>query len=108
MQRSHDHLLQSPWAEGLSQNDQIARAPSDADGFFDTGDLGYVVPPAAGPGLAVAVVLVGRAKDTIVLSPGENVEPGPVEELRLASPLIRQVMCAGGKDLNQRVGKDLN
>ena len=41
------------------------------------------------------MVLTGRAKDTIVLSSGENIEPGPLEETLVASPLIEQVMLVG-------------
>jgi long-chain acyl-CoA synthetase len=41
------------------------------------------------------VVLTGRAKDTIVLSSGENIEPGPLEECLVASPLVEQVMLVG-------------
>jgi long-chain acyl-CoA synthetase len=41
------------------------------------------------------VVLTGRAKDTIVLSSGENIEPGPLEEALVSSPLIEQVMLVG-------------
>ncbi len=39
--------------------------------------------------------LTGRAKDTIVLSSGENIEPGPLEDVLVASPLIEQVMLVG-------------
>ncbi|NDD69702.1 MAG: long-chain fatty acid--CoA ligase, partial [Synechococcaceae bacterium WB9_4xC_028] len=60
----------------------------DADGWFDTGDLGMLLPDGS-------VVLTGRAKDTIVLSSGENIEPGPLEEALVASPLIEQVMLVG-------------
>jgi long-chain acyl-CoA synthetase len=41
------------------------------------------------------LVLTGRAKDTIVLSSGENIEPGPLEEALVASPLVEQVMLVG-------------
>ena len=41
----------------------------DADGWFDTGDLGMLLADGS-------VALTGRAKDTIVLSSGENIEPG--------------------------------
>ena len=41
------------------------------------------------------VGVTGRAKDTIVLSSGENIEPGPLEEALVASPLIEQVMLVG-------------
>jgi len=60
----------------------------DGDGWFDTGDLGMLLPDGS-------VVLTGRAKDTIVLSSGENIEPGPLEEALVASPLIEQVMLVG-------------
>ncbi len=60
----------------------------DSDGWFDTGDLGILLPDGS-------VALTGRAKDTIVLSSGENIEPGPLEEALVASPLIEQVMLVG-------------
>jgi len=60
----------------------------DAAGWFDTGDLGMLLPDGS-------VALTGRAKDTIVLSSGENIEPGPLEEALVASPLIEQVMLVG-------------
>ena len=60
----------------------------DADGWFDTGDLGMLLPDGS-------VVLTGRAKDTIVLSSGENLEPGPLEEALVSSPLVEQVMLVG-------------
>ncbi len=60
----------------------------DADGWFDTGDLGLLLADGT-------LVLTGRAKDTIVLSSGENIEPGPLEEALVASPLVEQVMLVG-------------
>ena len=60
----------------------------DAEGWFDTGDLGYLLADGS-------LVLSGRLKDTIVLSSGENIEPGPLEEALVASPLIEQVMVVG-------------
>jgi long-subunit acyl-CoA synthetase (AMP-forming) len=38
-----------------------------------------------------ALAITGRAKDTIVLSNGENVEPEPVEERALESSFVDQV-----------------
>ncbi len=58
------------------------------DGWFDTGDLGMLLPDGS-------LVLTGRAKDTIVLSSGENIEPGPLEEVLVSSPLVEQVMLVG-------------
>jgi long-chain acyl-CoA synthetase len=60
----------------------------DADGWFDTGDLGLLLADGT-------LVLTGRAKDTIVLSSGENIEPGPLEDALAASPLVEQLMVVG-------------
>lgn len=59
-----------------------------ADGWFNSGDLGHV----DGTG---NVWITGRAKDTIVLAGGENVEPEAVETLVKTSPFVEQVMCVG-------------
>jgi len=40
-------------------------------------------------------VLTGRAKDTIVLTNGENIEPQPIEDACLRSPYIDQIMLVG-------------
>jgi long-chain acyl-CoA synthetase len=60
----------------------------DGEGWFDTGDLGYLLVDGS-------LVLSGRAKDTIVLSSGENIEPGPLEECLVACSLVEQVMLVG-------------
>ncbi len=60
----------------------------DAEGWFDTGDLGLLMADGS-------LVLTGRAKDTIVLSSGENIEPGPLEDALAASPLVEQLMLVG-------------
>ncbi len=60
----------------------------DANGWFNTGDLGMLL-------FDGSLVLTGREKDTIVLSSGENIEPGPLEEALIASPLIEQAFLLG-------------
>jgi long-chain acyl-CoA synthetase len=60
----------------------------DAEGWFDTGDLGQLLADGT-------LVLTGRAKDTIVLSSGENIEPGPLEDCLVACSLVEQVMLVG-------------
>jgi long-chain acyl-CoA synthetase len=60
----------------------------DGEGWFDTGDLGQLLADGT-------LVLTGRAKDTIVLSSGENIEPGPLEECLVACTLVEQVMLVG-------------
>ncbi|CAN0047036.1 unnamed protein product [Sphacelaria rigidula] len=74
---------------GYQNNPSATAAVIDKDGFFDTGeiaaDFAYVTGrmtirdlgrfnPLNGD-----LIVTGRAKDTIVLSNGENVEPQPLE-----------------------------
>ncbi|MBM4014076.1 MAG: long-chain fatty acid--CoA ligase [Planctomycetes bacterium] len=59
-----------------------------ADGWFDTGDLGHL--DAHGE-----LAITGRAKDTIVLLSGENVEPEPIENALMASPRIATAVVVG-------------
>ena len=82
-------LVRGPQVMGgyLGKPEASAKVLS-SDGWFDTGDLGMLLPDGS-------VALTGRAKDTIVLSSGENIEPGPLEEALVASPLIEQVMLVG-------------
>ena len=40
-------------------------------------------------------MLVGRAKDTIVLTNGENVEPQPIEDACVKSVLIKHIVVVG-------------
>jgi long-chain acyl-CoA synthetase len=58
------------------------------DGWLDTGDLGRQLPSGD-------LMISGRAKDTIVLLNGENVEPEPIETRLLESPWIQQVVVLG-------------
>ena len=58
------------------------------DGWFDTEDLVLVT-------YNKALKIIGRAKETIVLSGGENVEPKPIEDALCESPYIESVMLVG-------------
>jgi long-chain acyl-CoA synthetase len=76
--------------KGYYKNPDATAKAIDTFGWFDTGDLGRVN-PATGD-----LILTGRAKDTIVLSNGENIEPVPLEDAILgAAPFIDQVMLTG-------------
>ena len=75
---------------GYYKNPEATAKAIDKFGWFDTGDLG-LINPATGD-----LILTGRAKDTIVLSNGENIEPSPIEDALLSgSSLIEQVMLMG-------------
>jgi long-chain acyl-CoA synthetase len=76
--------------KGYYKNPEATAKAIDKYGWFDTGDLGRIN-PATGD-----LILTGRAKDTIVLSNGENIEPQPIEDaIMSASDLIEQVMLSG-------------
>jgi long-chain acyl-CoA synthetase len=74
-----------------------AAAFSAGDGWLDTGDLGWKAPEnvASSSRMAGCIVLTGRAKDTIVLSSGENVEPQPIEDAICASPYVKFAILVG-------------
>ncbi|QSJ19545.1 AMP-binding protein [Nostoc sp. UHCC 0702] len=82
-------LLKGPQImQGYYQNPEATAKVIDAEGWFDSGDLGWVTPEND-------LVLTGRAKDTIVLTNGENIEPQPIEDACLRSPYIDQIMLVG-------------
>ncbi len=74
--------------QGYFLNPEATKKAIDLEGWFDTGDIGWLTPEGQ-------IVLTGRAKDTIVLTNGENIEPQPIEDACLRSPLIDQIMLVG-------------
>ncbi|KAL7207939.1 hypothetical protein ACSBR1_029818 [Camellia fascicularis] len=80
------------------QNESTTKQVLDEDGWLNTGDIGWIAPHHAIGRSRLCrgmVVLEGRAKDTIVLSTGENVEPLELEEASLKSSLIQQIVVIG-------------
>ena len=73
---------------GYYDNQRRTAEVLTADGWFCSGDLGHV--DAAGNEW-----ITGRAKDTIVLAGGENVEPEPVEAVIKTSPFVEQAVVLG-------------
>lgn len=62
----------------------------DEQGWFRTGDLGYLTPDGF-------LVVTGRAKD-IIIRHGENISAREVEDLLLAHPCVAQVAVVGIPD----------
>ena len=58
------------------------------DGWMNTGDIGVL-------SINLALSIKGRAKDTIVLLSGENVEPVPIETILTQNMLIDQAVIVG-------------
>lgn len=74
--------------KGYYKNPDATQKAIDPDGWFNTGDLGFLTADNN-------IVLTGRAKDTIVLTNGENIEPQPIEDACVQSPYIDQMMLVG-------------
>ncbi|MBD2187875.1 AMP-dependent synthetase/ligase [Pseudanabaena mucicola] len=82
-------LIRGPQVmQGYYKNPEATAKAIDPEGWFDTGDLGYV-------SKWDDLVITGRAKDTIVLTNGENIEPQPIEDACIRSPYIDQVVLVG-------------
>ena len=69
------------------QPEETAKMVS-SDGWINTGDLGMLT-------YDNELKITGRAKDTIVLRGGENVEPLPIEQKLTESPLIDHAILQG-------------
>jgi long-chain acyl-CoA synthetase len=74
--------------KGYYKDPDKTAAVISKDGWFNTGDLGRLT-------VTGQLQLRGRAKDTIVLTGGENIEPEPIEALLIESPMIHQCMVYG-------------
>lgn len=81
-------LVKSPQVMDGYYKDPEKTAAVLKDGWFDTEDLVIVT-------YNRALKIIGRVKETIVLSGGENVEPEPIENALSASPFIETVMVVG-------------
>ncbi|MEM7180991.1 MAG: long-chain fatty acid--CoA ligase [Spirochaetota bacterium] len=73
--------------KGYYKNEEATKKSLN-DGWMDTGDLGMI-------NFKDTLTITGRAKETIVLLGGENVEPVPIENKLTESPLIFQCMVVG-------------
>ena len=73
---------------GYYKNEEETRRVLGPDGWFNTGDLGWFTWQGH-------LVISGRAKDTIVLLSGENVEPERIETVARKSPLVHQIVVVG-------------
>ncbi|MFA6504461.1 MAG: long-chain fatty acid--CoA ligase [Treponemataceae bacterium] len=74
--------------QGYYKRPDLTAKVLSADGWLNTGDLGMMTRDGE-------IKITGRAKDTIVLRGGENVEPAPIEEKIRESEYISQCMVVG-------------
>lgn len=74
--------------KGYYKREDLTDKIIDGDGWLNTGDLGVWTRDGE-------FDIRGRAKDTIVLFGGENIEPGPIEAKLRESEYIEQAMVVG-------------
>lgn len=74
--------------KGYYKRPDLTAKAIDADGWFNTGDLGMLSYDGE-------IKITGRAKDTIVLLGGENIEPGPIEQAIKGFDCIDTVVVLG-------------
>jgi len=73
---------------GYYKRPDLTKAIIDKDGWLNTGDIGIWTHKGE-------YAIRGRAKDTIVLSGGENIEPVPIEARLRESEYIEQAVVVG-------------
>ncbi len=74
--------------KGYYKKPELTAKVLSSDGWLNTGDLGMMTHDGE-------LKITGRAKDTIVLRGGENVEPAPIEEKIRESEWVLQCMVVG-------------
>ena len=74
--------------QGYYKKPEATAAVISPDGWFNTGDIGMRTHDNE-------LRITGRAKDTIVLRGGENIEPVPIEHILRESPYIQHCMVVG-------------
>ncbi len=74
--------------KGYYKREDLTAEIIDKDGWLNTGDLGML-------SYDNELKIIGRAKDTIVLIGGENIEPAVIEKALNASPYIERTVVIG-------------
>lgn len=74
--------------QGYYNKEDLTREVLSEDGWLNTGDLGMLTRNNE-------LKIMGRAKDTIVLLGGENIEPSPIEQRIQESVLIDHAVVVG-------------
>ena len=72
---------------GYYENEE-ATAEAIVDGYFHTGDLGYIDEDGF-------VIITGRKKNVIITKNGKNIFPEEIEALLCRSPLISEALISG-------------
>lgn len=76
---------------GYFNNDDATKEVIDSEGWFHTGDIGYLDKDNY-------IVISGRKKEIIVLESGKNLFPDELEEFYLSLPYIEELSIFGLKE----------
>ncbi len=76
---------------GYYKDPEATAAAIDEDGFYHTGDLGYIDKDGF-------CIITGRKKNVIVAANGKNIFPEEIEVLLSYSPYVAEVLVSGGGD----------
>lgn len=82
------HIRGPQVMKGYFKNPEATEKTINKDGWLNTGDIGFF-------SFNNTLSIRGRAKETIVLLGGENVEPVPIENKLLEDAQINQVIVVG-------------
>jgi long-chain acyl-CoA synthetase len=74
--------------KGYYRDEEENRKSFTSDGFFKTGDLGKMTTKGE-------LMVTGRAKEIIVLSSGENIDPTKIENALTMFPFIQEALLVG-------------
>lgn len=81
-------MVRSPIVmKGYWHNEEATKACIDPDGWFHTGDVADI--------RNNHIYITGRVKDIIVMSNGEKVAPGDLEQAIMTDPVFEQTMLIG-------------
>lgn len=82
-------MVKSPTVmRGYYKSEKETRAAFDEEGYFHTGDLGYLTPGGS-------LVVNGRLKEIYKTSTGKIIPPLVIETTLMASPLLERVVAVG-------------
>ena len=76
---------------GYYENEEATKEAIDVDGFFHTGDLGYIDKDGF-------VIITGRKKNVIIAKNGKNIFPEEIEFKLMQHDLIAECLVSGRED----------
>jgi len=81
---------------GYYKNEEATKAAFTDDGWFRTGDVGYIDRDGY-------IYITGRKKNVIILSNGKNVFPEEIEGYLSACELIKEAVVVGRENANKEI-----